>query len=230
MIENTETIEEKVEVQNQPVEVVEETKPEPSKPAVDRNWEEAREVLRLQKQRILELEERLAKQNQPPPQEEKDDFDGLEDDDVLPVRKAKELKKEIRQVKEEAKQIVQEYMQQQTILQDEQRMRAKHEDFDFVIENFCVPMIKNEPALAYKIQTSKNPAETAYKLAKLSDEYEESMKKQQTSPKAEKIIKNSSRPVSSNAVSSSLKTQADDFSKLSPQQIWEMSQKYARGA
>jgi hypothetical protein len=54
--------------------------------------------------------------------------------------------------------------------------------------------------------------------------------KQPMSSKAEKILKNSSRPVSSSAASTPLKNQAEDFSKLNPQQVWEMSQKYARGA
>jgi uncharacterized protein GlcG (DUF336 family) len=99
-----------------------------------------------------------------------------------------------------------------------------------VIENHALPMIKNDPALAYKIQQSKNPAETAYKLGKLSDSYEETVAKQPTSQKAEKIIKNSQRPVSSNAAGTSLKSMASDVSKMSPQQIWEESQKYARRA
>lgn len=77
---------------------------------------------------------------------------------------------------------------------------------------------------------SKNPAETAYKLAKLSDTYEETVSKKETSPKAEKVLKNASRPTSSQAVSSSLQSQANDFTKMSPSQVWEISQKYARGA
>lgn len=91
-------------------------------------------------------------------------------------------------------------------------------------------MIKNDPALAYKIQNSKNPAETAYKLAKISDEYEQANQEvAKTSPKAEKILKNSSRPSSGPAAGTSLKSQADDFSKMSKQEIWAMSEKYARG-
>ena len=228
----TEIAKEEVAQEEQTVDEVKQQEPiqETSvKKDVDINWERANEVLRLQKQRIEDLELKLAGQTQVKP-DETDYFEGLDDDDGLPVRKAKELKKEIRQAKEEARQVVQNYIQQQTVLQDEQRMRSKYEDFDYVIDNFAIPMIKNDPALAHKIQMSKNPAEAAYKLAKISDEYEESTVKQQTSPKAEKIMKNAQRPVSSNAVSSSLKTQADDFSKYSPQQIWEMSQKYARGA
>lgn len=205
----------------------------PKKDSVNPNWEEAREVLRLQKQRIEDLESRLASQNKPMQvQEEEDELEKLDPEDYVTVGKARELATKLatKQASQTAKQVVQEYIQQQQIVQDEQRMRSKFEDYDYVIDNFALPMIKNDPALAYKIQMSKNPAETAYKLAKISDEYEGNMTKQQTNPKAEKILKNSSRPVSSNAVSPSLKSQADDFSKMNPSQVWEMSQKYARGA
>jgi hypothetical protein len=196
------------------------------------NWDEAREVLRLQKQRIEELENRLTQQTIPSPKEDQDEFEKLDADDYMTVGKAREMAKKLasKEAAQTAKQVVQEYIQQQTIVQDEQRMRAKYEDFDYVIEHFAAPMIKNDPALAYKIQHSKNPAETAYKLAKISDEYEGTQVKQQTSPKAEKILKNSARPTSSNAVGNSLKSQAEDFSKMSKQDIWSMSEKYAKGA
>lgn len=203
----------------------------PTKKDVDINWERANEALRLQKQRIEELESRLAKQVQVKP-EEPDELDKLDPSDYLTVEQALKLvdKKAEKKAELKAREVVEEFVNQQKIVQDEQRMRSKYEDFDYVIENFAIPIIKNDPALAHKIQMSKNPAEAAYKLAKISDEYEESTVKQQTSPKAEKILKNSSRPVSSNAVSHPLKSQADDFSKLSPQQIWEMSQKFAKRA
>lgn len=205
---------------------------EQTKRDVDHNWEKANEVLKLQKQEIEELKIRLTEMSQPKQQEEPDEFASLDPDDYLTVGKAKELAKKMaaKEAKEAAKQIVHEYAQQQSVAQDEQRMRSKFEDYDYVIENYAIPLIKNDPALAYRIQQSKNPAETAYKLGKLSDSYEESKMKQQTSPKAEKILKNASRPVSSNAVGTPLKNQADDFSKMSSQQVWEMSQKFARGA
>jgi hypothetical protein len=194
------------------------------------NWEKANEVMRLQKQRIDELEAKFAKQQEKPP--EPDPLEKMDPSEYLTVEQAKMLVHQSAEKKAEikARQVVEEFATQQKVLQDEQRMRSKHEDFDYVIENFAIPMIKNDPALAHKIHMSKNPAEAAYKLAKISDEYEETMSKQQTSPKAEKIMKNAQRPVSSNAVSASLKTQADDFSKLSREQVWEMSQKFARGA
>ncbi len=210
-------------------------KEQPKETEQERNWRAASETLRLQKQRIEELESRLKEQTpvarqESPVKEEPDEFDKLDPDDYLTVSKAKELAKKLaaKEAEQTAKKVVMEYAQQQQLVQDENRMRSKYEDFDFVIENFAVPMIKNDPALAYKIQNSKNPAETAYKLAKISEEYEEMQSKQQVSPKAEKVIRNSARPVSGQAASNSLKAQIEDISKLSPQEIWSMSQKYSR--
>ncbi len=228
MTEETE-IEEVAQVEEQ-VEVQEQVQ-EPKQNQVDHNWNQANEVLRLQKQRIEELESRLHQSPQAK-QEEKDEFDDLDPDDTITIAQAKQLAKKLagKEAQVAAKQVVQEYIQQQAIVLDEQRMRSKYEDYDYVIENFATQMINNDPALAYKIQMSKNPAETAYKLAKISDEYEAASMKQKPSPKAEKILKNSQRPVSSNSVGSPLKNQADDFSKMSQQDVWALSQKYARQA
>lgn len=206
---------------------------EQPKKDIDHNWQEANKIMKLQQQRIQDLEARLT---QPPPQverqEEKDEFAEWDPADYLTVEKAEKLIEKRAEKKAEAmvKKHIQEYSQQQQVAISEQHTRSKYEDYDYVVENFAIPLIKSDPALAHKIQTSKNPAETAYKLGKLSDQYEESMTKQQTNPKAEKVIKNSQRPVSGNSVGNPLKTQADQFAKMSQSQIWEMSQKYAKGA
>jgi len=213
-------------------EAAQETRKEPSKSNAEINWEQTRQLLQMQKQKIEDLESRLVEREKPSQVDEKDEFSELDPDDYLTVGKARKLAEKLAEKKatEAAKKIVQEYSQQQTVQNDEHRMRSKHDDYDFVVENFAIPLIKNDPALAYQIQHSKNPAETAYKLGKLSDSYEESTMKQQTSPKAEKVLKNASRPVSANAVGSSLKNQSENFAKMSPQEIWAESQKYARRA
>ncbi len=198
--------------------------------SVDHNWAQANEVLRLQKQRIEELEARL---HQPLPkvEAEKDEFADLDPDDALTVSQARRLAESLaeKKAREAAKQVIDQYMRENNVSNDEQRMRSKHDDYDYVVETFAIPLIKSDPALAHKIQNSRNPAETAYKLGKLSDQYEETMTKKETSPKAEKILKNASRPTSGNAVSAPLKGQADNFSKMSKEDVWNMSQKYAKG-
>lgn len=206
---------------------------EPVKTQSEINWERAADALRQQKQEIEDLKQRLHKAELPPPIIEKDEFEELDPDDYMTVAKAKSLRDRARKdaakdAQEAAKKYVQEYAQQQAVQSDEQRMRGKHEDYDYVVENFTIPLIKSDPALAYRIQQSKNPAETAYKLGKISDSYEEQTMKQQDSKKAEKVLKNASRPTSGNAAAAPLKSQADKFSNMSKEDIWAQSQKYAK--
>lgn len=206
-------------------------KPETTQKDVDKNWHYANQVMEMQKKRIQELEAMAQKQPQPAQVEEKDEFADLDQDEAITVSQARKMAEKMAEKKamEAAKKMMHEYSQKHAIETDEQYMRSKHEDYDYVLDNFALPLIKNDPALAHKVQTSKNPAQTAYKLGKLSDNYEEGMKKE-TSPKAEKILANTKRPLSANAASSTLKTQADKFSNMSKQEVWEQSQKYARSA
>ena len=197
---------------------------------VDHNWRQANEVLSAQKRQIEDLQRKIEQMNQPKPELEVDEFADWDPDDFMTVSKAKEMAKKLasREATKAAKAVISEHMQQQTIANDELRMKSKHEDYDYVIENFAVPLIKNDPALAYKVQNSRNPAETAYKLGKLSDGYE-ALASQGTSARAEKVLKNTSRPVSANAVASPLRDQADSFSKMSREDVWKQSQSYANG-
>jgi hypothetical protein len=186
----------------------------------------------LQKREIEALKERMHQLATPAPKaEEPDEFELADPDDYVTMGKAREMAKKLasREAKHEAKKIIDEYTQQQNIANDELRARAKYEDYDYVIENYALELIKNDPALAYKVQMSKNPAEVAYKLGKLSDKFEEANVKQ-TSPKAEKILKNSARPVSSHSGQTTLKSQAETYARMSPAEIWAESQAYARKA
>jgi len=199
--------------------------------AAEHNWKEANKVLKMQQQKIQELEMRLNAVPKAPAPEEKDEFADLDPDDYLPVGKARAMAERIAEKKAEAaaQKMVEKYAQQQRIVNDETAARGKYEDYDYVVNTYAIPLINTDPALAYKIQTSKNPAETAYKLGKLSDAYQDEGTQQPTSEKAEKILKNTQRPVSANAVSKPLKTQAQDFSRMSKSEVWQMSEKYARG-
>ncbi len=194
------------------------------------NWRQANEVMRLQKQRIEELEKQYSSR-QTQPVEEVDEFANEDPENYITVAKARSMAEKAaeKKAKQYAQQAVQEYAQQQSVAISEERARTKYDDYDYVMETFALPMIKNDPALAYKIQNSKNPAETAYKLGKISDDYEGTMTKAAVSPKAEKILKNSQRPTSVNAAGT-LKSQADKYSSMSQADIWAESQKYARRA
>jgi len=197
------------------------------------NWKQAQQVMSLQKKKIEELEEMVSKISQPKEAPEEDEFDKLDPSDYLTVDKARILAK--KQAEKAAQTIVrqelQKHFQENRVSIDEKRMKETCDDYDFVMENFAVPLIKKNPALAYNLQNSENPAEAAYLMAKMSPSYKESSKEAPDNPKkAEKILKNASRPVSAAAVGSTLKTQADDYSKMSPSDIWNLSQRYAKGA
>ena len=228
MTEETEIVE-PAEQQEQPqIESNESVQEQPKVDPQAENWRKANEILSQQKKEIEDLKIKLQEVAKAPKVEEVDEFANMDPEDYLTVSNARKMAERLAQqtVREE----IQKYAQQQAIANDEQRARSKYQDYDYVVENYAIPLIKSDPALAYKIQNSPNPAETAYKLGKLSDNYEETNMKQPASQKAEKIIKNNSRPVSSAAAGSPLKTQAEQFSKMSPQEIWAMSEKYARGA
>ena len=192
------------------------------------NWELARQALAQQKAEIEQLKAMLGSK---PPEPEPDAFEGLDPDDYLTVEEArKRFEPTIsKKAKEAAAELMQQYSLQQQIQQDEQRLRGLHEDYDYVVENFAIPLIKNNPALATQVQSSKNPAQVAYMLGKMSDKYSEGVIKQQNSQKAEKILKNTQRPVSAAAVSAPLKSQADNFSRRSKEDVWAESQRYAKG-
>lgn len=214
-----------------------ESVPEPQAPRrdADRNWENVHQLLGQQKAELESLRAELQKKNAPLEVPEKDELADLDPNDYIPVAKAQKWAQSMKEsakkeAREAAKQAAEEVARQHAVAFDEQRTKAAHDDYDYVVENFAIPLIKNDPALAHKVMMSKSPAETAYKLGKLADAYEEQMTQQKPSPKAEKILKNSQRPTSSNAVSSSLKSQADKFSKMTPAEIWSESQKYARSA
>lgn len=202
---------------------------EPSKNEI--NWKGANEALRLQRQRIEELEARLSTKQQPEPEEE-DEFADLDPEDYLTIGKARQMAERLSEKKARlaAKQMVAEYAAQQSVVVDEQRMRAKYDDYDHVIDNFVLPELKANPALAYKIQQSKNPAETAYKLGLLSTDYEKS-KSKTVSPKAERVMKNASRPLPASALGGdSLKSNNEDTAGMSKDDFWRLSQSYAKKA
>jgi hypothetical protein len=222
MNEENQVLEEEI---NQQEEVAQEQ--EAPKNDVQINWERANDLLKHNQQRIEELERQLQQKNQPA--EEADEFESLDPEDLTTNDKAKKLNRRIKDLEKTLKEQIQRN-EQERIAHLESLARSKYDDYDYVVNNYAIPLIKNDPALAYKIQNSKNPVETAYKLGKLSDEFEETTVKQPINPKAEKILKNTSRPQSVHAVPESLKTQADKYSNMSPREIWEESQKYAKRA
>lgn len=204
----------------------------------DKNWRQAQNVMADQKREIDELKTMIYQmtqnvQSQNSPQEEPDEFESDDDGDYVTVATAKKIFQKAKRVAEKealnaAQQVINQHIHNQNISQTEERARTKYEDYDYVIENYTVPLIKNDPALAHKVNASKNPAETAYKLGKLSDNYSE-RNETQVSPRAEKVLRNTQRPGSAHTAQG-LKTQVNAVNVMSPAEIWRAAQEYANSA
>jgi len=117
----------------------ENSQPEPvvEKKATDVNWEKANEVLKMQRMQIEELKAQMAQMAKKPEVVEKDEFDELDQDDALTVGQARKLAEKLaeKKAKSAAKEMVDEYIKQQSVVNDEAQARAKYEDYDYVVEN-----------------------------------------------------------------------------------------------
>src|SRR6185312_3377489 len=115
----------------------------------DVNWEKANEVLKMQRQQIEELRAQMAQMSQKPEVVEKDEFDDLDQDDALTVGQARKLAEKLseKKAKAAAKEMVEKYIQQQSVITAEEQARGKYEDYDYVVDNYAIPLIKNDPAL-----------------------------------------------------------------------------------
>jgi hypothetical protein len=107
----------------------------------------------------------------------------------------------------------------------EERMRDRHEDYDEVMRHYD-DVIEEDPALAAYFVNSKNPFMAAYKKIKESTTFQREHAATHVSPKAQKILKNSEKPVRSAAVG---KPAEEDLASMTPQQVWNLAQRYAQG-
>jgi hypothetical protein len=171
--------------------------PEPVKEQVtptsrqnDVNWREVRAQMAAQKAEI----DRLKAEKEA----EKDalEFKDLAPDDYITVAKAQKLveKRAEKKAQEIAERVVGERFRQQEQNSMETNMRQTNQDYDYVIENFAMPLMDTNPALVAALRASPNPYQLVYNMAKASDEYQKERAKQTVSPKAEKILKNADRP------------------------------------
>lgn len=200
---------------------------------VEKNWIQARKVMKSQQSEIEALREQVNKINTVP---EKDEFSDIDKDDYVTFAQAQRLaeKKATKEAERIASKIIDEKMRVINGKDQEEKTRAKYSDYDYVIDNFAIPMIENNPALANSLKAMPNFAEVAYKLAKSSSEYEMELKNRQqkeASKAAEKVKDNTQKPVSINAASSSsLYSSVSQFANMSTEEVWKLSKQYARGA
>lgn len=122
----------------------------------------------------------LMQANQQKPQPpQKDEWDGMSDDDVLTVG---EFKKALTQKE-----------QQYNMSLQELRMTQKYPDYQETISKYLPEVIKQNPGLRDSLQKTQD-YELAYYLAKNSDSYKAEHKKAKRNADAEKMVQNASQP------------------------------------
>jgi len=198
---------------------------------VDKNWSKARSVMKAQQTEIEALKQQLYKLTP----KEKEEFDDIDKDDYVTFGQAQRLaeKKAQKEAQRIASQIVEEKMSIISGKEQEKLAREKYPDYDYVIDNFAIPMVENNPALAHALKAMPNFAEVAYNMAKSSPEYNMEIQKRQQKEgikAAEKVIENSQKPASINAAPSSLSSSVSNFANMSKEEIWRLSKEYASKA
>jgi len=115
---------------------------------------------------------------------------------------------------------VQQQMQQMRGQMDEELTKTQHPDFEDVIDQLVVPLIRANPKLMDEINQQPRPALYAYKLGCMTPEYIAYQQKTATEKVTSKIEKNLSKPKTlGNAGSTNAKHNADDFSKMSSEEF-----------
>lgn len=225
MNEETQNNQTQTQESEKPTEITQEPEQKAQDNSSEQNWARVRAVLNAQKSKIDELERQVQVSNKKP---EPDEFGDVDGDDYATVNMIKKPSKKVKELETRVEQL-QQKLQVNEASRQEENMRSKNDDYDYVIENFGIPLIEKTPALKQTLVTCPNWAEMAYNMAKATPEYKKAQS-QDNSKKVEKVIKNTERPMSANAAGASLKSQAEVFANLSPSDVWKKSQEYARRA
>lgn len=131
------------------------------------------EELRMMKDHLALVE---SNQNRPPTPPVKDEFEGIEDDDILTFGDAKKLLGKVQK------------NYQGSV--EELKMTQKHPDYQEVIQNYLPDVLNENPSLRRSLEQTQD-YELAYHLAKNSDSYKDKNKKTKKSLDAKRIIENS---------------------------------------
>lgn len=115
------------------------------------------------------------RQSQPPP---KNDFEGLEDGDVMTVGEFKKLSGSM--------------ANQFKMTIEELKMAQKNPDYQEVITKYLPDVLKQNPGLQSTLQKTQD-YELAYYLAKNSDSYRSENKRSKKSADAQRIVENANR-------------------------------------
>ena len=193
----------------------------------DQNWARVRAVLQSQKDKIDQLE-RLVHEGQIP--HEPDELEKADGADYATVDMVKKPSKKVKNLEKQVDELKQK-LQLNEASRQEELMRSQNDDYDYIVENFAIPLIEKNPALKQTLLQVPNWAEMAYNMAKATPEYKKAQSNSRNNAKkVDRVVKNTERPVSANAAGSSLKSQAEVFANLKPSEVWKQSQEFARRA
>lgn len=156
------------------------------------------EELRVIKDHIALMQSQQAQQRQEP---QKDEMEGLSDDDVLTVGEAKKYLSK---------------MSKQTQMSiNELKMVQRHPDYQDVVTQYLPEVLKQNPSLRGTLESSQD-YELAYHLAKNSDAFKASSKKHKKNADAERIVQNSQQTGALSSVgSNSPMNQAKQYKQMS---------------
>lgn len=142
-----------------------------------------------------------AYQSQPEQNQKKDDFDGLEDGDVMTVGEFKKLSGNM--------------ANKFSMTIEELKMAQKHPDYQEVITKYLPDILKTNPGLQNTLKSSQD-YELAYYLAKNSDNYKSENKSRKKSADAQRIVENSQKAGSLSSLgSTSAISQAKRYKDMS---------------
>ena len=154
----------------------------------------------------LALMQANQQQNQP---KVKDDFDGLEDSDIMTVGEFKKLSGKL--------------TNQFQMSIEELKMTQRYPDYQDVISKYLPEVLKTNPNLKSSLQKTQD-YELAYYLAKNSDNYKSENKKAVRSADADRIIKNSQSSGSLSSMGASTPVmQAKRYKDMSDAEFKEQS-------
>lgn len=199
----------------------------------EKNWRGLREALRESKesarrseQTIEELKQALQQAIQPRAVEENDDpWEGLQEDDVLEVAKAKKVVS--REAERVAKKAVAEALKKQQSSPEalEASARSKYKNFDDVMSQENIEtIIKTNPLVHQTVMRSANPIEAAYHFIANSAAFErKAQSKVNTMVDKAKIQENLQKPKNPNQIAANQDaTSTVGFARLSKQQQKEL--------
>lgn len=186
---------------------------EPSQGSSEYNFREMRKSLEESQRRIRELEMMASRNSAPQQEDEDDDDEPITGDDFVTAKQVEKL----------ALRKAQELIKQKEVESLEDRMRLKYKDYDEIVtEENVKQLIEDDRDLADSIRSAPNPYGTAYKLIKKSSFFsqkENTLKKRAID--ADRLVKNSQKPISSNTVQSKPIANANSFVSMSDESLKE---------